>query len=292
MNWAKLRQQTTSSLSIEELRSLCFDLEIDYENLPGEGKEAKVREMIALMQRDNKIPSLIDHLSEIRPNIQWVEIYLDEPPKETFKATDLDQEDEGVLDFAITIVEAGDKLVVLMEAAGEAANILSDKIEANTKKLRLTASNDFYKAHAIATGIALDHENFAGEIDRIATETVGLWKSFRDAYHPFFVLKSDDLKRWLSISNNPETYVNRVISAKTTFDSVSNKIQNLRQNIESARLSLIQLRGLSRKLNEAVSKTDKALVKYVDVLDKIKEDLDHLSDLAKQLPSLIDDLRK
>ena len=290
MNWANLRQQATSSLNIEDLRSLCFDLGIDYDNLSGEGKDSKLRELIALMRRNDEVPRLIEHLSEIRPNIQWVEIYLDEPAKETFKNPDLDEEDEGILDYAITIVEAGGRLEVLIEAAGEAAEVLSDKIEENTNQLQLTANDDFHKAHAIAAKIALDYENFATEMDGIAIETIDLWRTFRNAYSPFFVLESEELRYWLSVSKNPETYVNKVVNARTTFDSVSIKIQNFRVNVKSARSALIKLRGLSRNLNKAISKSERVLNKYLDALDEIRKDLNQLSDLARGLPSLIDEL--
>jgi hypothetical protein len=292
MNWAKLRQQVASSLNIEELRSLCFDLGIDYDDLSGEGKNGNVRELIALMRRNDEIPRLIEHLSEIRPNIPWADTtYLDESYKEAIKNTDMDEEDEGILDHALTIVEAGNRLVVLMERAGEAAELLSYKMEANTIQLQLTDKNEFHKAHAIAAKIALDHEEFATETDSISIETTELWHSFRNAYSQFFSLESEDLRHWLSISKNPDAYVNKVVSAKSTFDSVSNKIQKLWLSVKSARSSLVQLRGLSRDLNKAVSKTDRVLNKYLVTLNEIRQDLNQLSDLAGELPLLIDDLR-
>lgn len=293
MNWSKLRKQVAASLNIDELRSLCFDLEIDYDSLSGEGKEGKVRELIALMRRNNDVSRLIKYLSALRPNIQWVEILSTESHRETSQNTDLDEEEEeGVLDYALTIVEAGNRLVTLMNAAGKAADLLSDKMEANTKQLLSTPNNDFHKAHNIASKIALDHETFAIDIENIAVETTESWQSFRKAYSPFFILESENIKQWLSISKNPDTYINNVVNARTTFISVSNKIQNLWLNVQSARSTLSQLRGLSRDLNRAISKTDQVLGKYMDTLDEIRKNLNKLSNLSGEFPSLIDNLRE
>ena len=47
----QLRRLLVDYFDYEELRTLCFDLDLDYEFLPGEGKGAKVRELVAYMQR-------------------------------------------------------------------------------------------------------------------------------------------------------------------------------------------------------------------------------------------------
>jgi hypothetical protein len=41
-----------------ELRDLCFELDIDYESLPGEGKAAKVRELVTYCQRRDRLVDL------------------------------------------------------------------------------------------------------------------------------------------------------------------------------------------------------------------------------------------
>jgi hypothetical protein len=61
---------------IEELRTLCFDLEVDYDNLPGEGKEAKVRELIARLRREARIPELTSALVRFRPMVPWDDLEL------------------------------------------------------------------------------------------------------------------------------------------------------------------------------------------------------------------------
>jgi hypothetical protein len=67
----RLRENIGAFLSESELSTLCFDMNIDYENLPGEGKEAKAREVIAYCERSGRLEELRENCREIRPNVQW-----------------------------------------------------------------------------------------------------------------------------------------------------------------------------------------------------------------------------
>ena len=42
-----------------ELRIFCFNLEVDYDDLPGEGKVNKARELIGYFDRRNQLSKLI-----------------------------------------------------------------------------------------------------------------------------------------------------------------------------------------------------------------------------------------
>jgi hypothetical protein len=54
-----------------ELRTLCFDLGIDYENLGGEGKADKARELVLYGQRYGRLDSIIDYIRRTRPHLDW-----------------------------------------------------------------------------------------------------------------------------------------------------------------------------------------------------------------------------
>ncbi|MCP4357360.1 MAG: tetratricopeptide repeat protein [Chloroflexi bacterium] len=71
MTWAKFRQAILESFNTDELRTLCFDLRVDFENLPGEGKNSKVRELISLLERQDRLPELIAALQASRPQTAW-----------------------------------------------------------------------------------------------------------------------------------------------------------------------------------------------------------------------------
>ena len=53
---ANLRQTLTARFSADELRTFCFDLGVDSENLPGEGKAGKARELLLYLERYDRIP--------------------------------------------------------------------------------------------------------------------------------------------------------------------------------------------------------------------------------------------
>lgn len=55
----------------EEIRTLCFELLVDFDSLRGEGKPAKVRELILALSRQARLPDLIALAREKRPNITW-----------------------------------------------------------------------------------------------------------------------------------------------------------------------------------------------------------------------------
>ncbi|MCA9997450.1 MAG: SIR2 family protein [Anaerolineales bacterium] len=69
-NLRQMRETVTEKLNSEELRTLCFDLGIDFDNLGGEGKADKVRELIYYLNRRSQLPLLTNYLAETRPD--WV----------------------------------------------------------------------------------------------------------------------------------------------------------------------------------------------------------------------------
>jgi hypothetical protein len=54
-----------------ELEDLCFDLRVDYEQLAGDEKRKKTRSLINKMERENRLPELIDLCTQIRPHVDW-----------------------------------------------------------------------------------------------------------------------------------------------------------------------------------------------------------------------------
>jgi 3',5'-cyclic AMP phosphodiesterase CpdA len=70
----KLRQILAERFSEDELRTFCFDLSVDYEDLPGEGKAAKARELLALFERHDRVDELIQMGQKTRPDISWDDV--------------------------------------------------------------------------------------------------------------------------------------------------------------------------------------------------------------------------
>jgi hypothetical protein len=67
----ELRQKMTSRFGEDDLRNLCVDLALDYENLQGGNKEAKTRNLIATLERNKRLPELIARCRQLRPSIAW-----------------------------------------------------------------------------------------------------------------------------------------------------------------------------------------------------------------------------
>jgi formylglycine-generating enzyme required for sulfatase activity len=66
-----LRQQIAQLFGLEELRVLCTDLAVRYDDLPGEGMTAKVGELIAYMQRRGRIEALLTECEHLKPKVYW-----------------------------------------------------------------------------------------------------------------------------------------------------------------------------------------------------------------------------
>jgi len=54
-----------------ELRTLCFQLTVDYGILPGEGKANKARELVSYLEHRGLILELENAIKQHRPNVSW-----------------------------------------------------------------------------------------------------------------------------------------------------------------------------------------------------------------------------
>ena len=75
-----LRERLIQYFDDEELRTLCSDLGVEYDSLPGKGKEAKARELVAYLGRRGRIPALIEMCIRLRPHVDWEETTHVPPP--------------------------------------------------------------------------------------------------------------------------------------------------------------------------------------------------------------------
>lgn len=71
----ELRQVLAVRFSEEELRTLCFDLGVNYDDLQGEGKAGKARELVAFLDRHGRIPELLEIGRQLRPDIPWPDLF-------------------------------------------------------------------------------------------------------------------------------------------------------------------------------------------------------------------------
>jgi WD40 repeat protein len=67
----QLRQILLDYFDEGELITLCFDLGVDYESLPGAGKANKARDLVAYLQRHGRLAQFIALGQQERPHVQW-----------------------------------------------------------------------------------------------------------------------------------------------------------------------------------------------------------------------------
>lgn len=71
---ARLRKALVERFDDEELRTLCFDLDVNYDTLAGKELIGKARELIARFEKDGRLPALLAAGRELRPHADWDEI--------------------------------------------------------------------------------------------------------------------------------------------------------------------------------------------------------------------------
>jgi len=77
--FTRLREKLIRHFDKEDLRTLCSNIGVDYDDLPGEGKTAKARELIAYLDRRGRIPALIEMCTSLRLHVSWEEAQQQQP---------------------------------------------------------------------------------------------------------------------------------------------------------------------------------------------------------------------
>ena len=66
---AELLNELDQRLNLEDVKTLLFELGIDYDDLAGDTKKGKLREMLLYMERQGQMPRLVSHLRDNYPNV-------------------------------------------------------------------------------------------------------------------------------------------------------------------------------------------------------------------------------
>ncbi|MCA9919197.1 MAG: hypothetical protein KC445_14655 [Anaerolineales bacterium] len=71
-NWAAtLRDLVNRSFDTNEMHELAFDFNLDYDDIPGRGKSAKIVELLQILARQQRIPEFIERCQALRPRENW-----------------------------------------------------------------------------------------------------------------------------------------------------------------------------------------------------------------------------
>jgi len=71
MSLAKLRDRIVETFSTDEVDNLCFDLDIDPEDIEGKSKGAKARGLVSYCDRRGLLGQLLRRCGELRPSLNW-----------------------------------------------------------------------------------------------------------------------------------------------------------------------------------------------------------------------------
>lgn len=67
----QLHKLLEQSFNLEEIRGICFRLQIDHENIPGNIKSAFIRNLLLSLGKHGRLPEFIELLCQERPGIVW-----------------------------------------------------------------------------------------------------------------------------------------------------------------------------------------------------------------------------
>ncbi|MFQ5420190.1 MAG: pentapeptide repeat-containing protein [Anaerolineae bacterium] len=66
-----LRQSIARHYNLAELRTLVFDLDVDWDELDGRVKSTKIAALVEKMEADGRIPDLLELLAKDHPQVAW-----------------------------------------------------------------------------------------------------------------------------------------------------------------------------------------------------------------------------
>ena len=66
-----LHDNIDERFSFDEVRQLCFDLNIDFDNVPGNTKSAFIRNLLVSLAREGRLQELVNYVREERSFIEW-----------------------------------------------------------------------------------------------------------------------------------------------------------------------------------------------------------------------------
>lgn len=76
-----LYDRIAQHFSLDELRELAFQLDVDFDELGGNNKNSKIKELISYMERRNQELELISFLKKSRPSFEWEMFLPTEEPR-------------------------------------------------------------------------------------------------------------------------------------------------------------------------------------------------------------------
>ena len=76
----KLSELISEYFVLKELKDLCFSLQeyVEFDNLEGEGKDAKVQDLVGHAFRHGYLPQLVEYCGKVRDHVAWQEVTVED----------------------------------------------------------------------------------------------------------------------------------------------------------------------------------------------------------------------
>lgn len=74
MSLPNLNDLLDRHFNLDELRRLCLDLSIEFENLSGETRMTKAQSLLEFCLRHDRLPELVERVEKARPNVEWPDV--------------------------------------------------------------------------------------------------------------------------------------------------------------------------------------------------------------------------
>jgi hypothetical protein len=68
---AELHRLLNQCFNLEEIKTVCLQLNVDHESIAGEEKPSRIRELLLALGRNGRLPELVALAQEERPHISW-----------------------------------------------------------------------------------------------------------------------------------------------------------------------------------------------------------------------------
>ena len=137
-----LHELLTASFNNEEIRTLCFELGVVYDDLGGEGRSDKIRELVLYMSRLNRLDALVEVAIKQRPSVTWPTVEAGRLTTQPMSYNNIRNAPDLIDFFCQTIRRLGtEHLVLLLEELGALPKNVQDDL-ANVLRAMFTNRYD------------------------------------------------------------------------------------------------------------------------------------------------------
>ena len=217
--------------NLAELRTLCLDLNVDYESLAGEEKLSRIRELLLGLGRNGRLPDFITLLQQVRPNVAWLLVPDDFELPVSLSTGELTTAGDTNIEQIGDIFNVGD-ITGSYTAIGNGAQVIVNQIEQALSAIEEMEKGVQVAENRLARAIQSKIDNYI----RLPT-TVGA-EAYRNPYRSLLNYRIED---------SPYFYGRQEAIRKMLLRLDRNRLTVLQSDSGSGKTSLLQA-GLAARL--------------------------------------------